>query len=223
MNNKILARVVAVVMAVAMLGTVSFAADIIADYDEIGAINANATNTVLAYVADAEDEAVTDKNIVAVVQETGEITSIPFDDSKLTGKNYLIVKNGGLTSAGAAAAVNTVTIPLTSQGGVTVASIEVHDTLVVGETTYKDALVVTWNIENTEGKTARAGKWGVKFGKFTGDATDMETISKGLIVDFPGATDITGDAGSKTKFTAAIIGVPKDVTGVSARTYIEWE
>lgn len=223
MNNKILARVVAVVMAVAMLGTVSFAADIIADYDEIGAINANATNTVLAYVADAEDEEVTDKNIVAVVQETGEITSIPFDDSKLTGKNYLIVKNGGLNAAGAAAAVNTVAIPLASQGGVTVASIKVHDTLVVGGTTYKDALVVTWKIENTEGKTAKAGKWGVKFGKFNGDATDMETVSSGEIVDFPGATAITGEAGSKTTFTAAIIGVPKNVTGVLARTYIEWE
>lgn len=223
MNNKILARVVAVVMAVAMLGTVSFAADIIADYDQISTINANATNTVLAYVADAENEAVTDENIVAVVQQKGPITSIPVDDSKLTGKNYLIVKSGGLNEAGTAAAVNTVAIPLASKGGVTVASIEVHDTLVVGETTYKDALVVTWNIENTEGKTAEAGKWGVKFGKFTGDATDMEHVSSGEIVDFPGTTDITGDAGSTTKFTAAIIGVPKDVTGVLARTYIEWE
>ena len=223
MNNKILARVVAVVMAVAMLGTVSFAADIIADYDQISTINANATNTVLAYVADAEDEAVTDENIVAVVQKTGEITSIPVDAGKLTGKNYLIVKNGGLNEAGTAAAVNTVAIPLASKGGVTVASIEIHDQLVVGETTYKDALVVTWNIANTEGKTAKAGKWGVKFGKFTGEDTDMETVSQGEIVDFPGTTDITGEAGSTTKFTAAIIGVPSTVTGVLARTYIEWE
>lgn len=109
MNNKFIARVVSVVMAVAMLGTVCFAADalnyakteIIVDADSY--VAAQNVNTVFAFaatsasatIADAFANATAMDHIVAI-EQGAKLSDIEIMAEKFTdGYNYLHIYYGG--------------------------------------------------------------------------------------------------------------------------------
>ena len=111
MNNKILARLVAAVMAIAMLGTVSFAATISSvkvdattdtvlnvanDTDAAYAGNAG-VKTLMAFAADTADAEPAAADIIALVQNDDATApaSIKIDADKLVAKDYVIVRFGG--------------------------------------------------------------------------------------------------------------------------------
>lgn len=110
MNNKILARLVAAVMAIAMLGTVSFAATISSvkvdattdtvlnvanDTDAAYAGNAG-VKTLMAFAADTANAEPAAADIIALVQNDDATApaSIKIDADKLA-KDYVIVRFGG--------------------------------------------------------------------------------------------------------------------------------
>ncbi len=101
MNNKILARLVAAVMAIAMLGTVSFAASLTydtlnttgADYTE--AYDNDSVKTLIAFVADDAEAEPDATNIIAIDQVEEGYPSVKIDTAKLNKEN-VIIRFGGL-------------------------------------------------------------------------------------------------------------------------------
>ena len=139
MNNKILARLIAAVMAVAMLGTVSFAAsltndvlDVTADTDSAYAgYGASDVKTFIAYATDDAEADPAAEDIVAIVQnDNGAVpTEFKIDPAKLNDKDYLVVRFGG---NGEAAADKT--ISFVANAGV----VTVEDEIIVADKEYTD-------------------------------------------------------------------------------------
>lgn len=110
MNNKILARLVAAVMAIAMLGTVSFAATIssvkvdattdtvlnVANDTDAAYAGNTGVKTLMAFAADTADAEPAAADIIALVQNDDATApaSIKIDADKV-GKDYVIVRFGG--------------------------------------------------------------------------------------------------------------------------------
>ena len=111
MNNKILARLVAAVMAIAMLGTVSFAATIssvkvdtttdtvlnVANDTDAAYADNTGVKTLMAFAADTANAEPAAADIIALVQNDDATApaSIKIDAAKLVGKHYVIVRFGG--------------------------------------------------------------------------------------------------------------------------------
>lgn len=135
MNNKILARLIAAVMAIAMLGTVSFAAALTDDVLDVTADTAEAyagntgVKTLLAYVADAADADPAAEDIIAIVQnDDGAVpTKIDIDKDKLT-KDYLVVRFGG----------NGTAVDKTIAFAANAGTVAVEDEIVINEKLYTD-------------------------------------------------------------------------------------
>ncbi len=106
MNNKILARIVALVLAVMMLGTVSFATQELTTPTPTGTVTADGQKTVLAFATNTlNDTEYTDGTdvIVAVIQDTTVPATITVDKLRVGDMKYVTFlfgnANGGTYSS----------------------------------------------------------------------------------------------------------------------------
>lgn len=191
MNNKILARIVAVVLAVMMLGTVSFAAEagladgvITSTFGEDADYTNQTTKTMLAYKAATADAGLTNDNqIIAIAQ--GADDAVLSVDVAAVDTDYVKVVYGGNNGV-----TRTATIDLrTSVDMETITSFTVENVEVDG-TTFTNVIKVTFTFEGVEDKTIN--EVGVKFygahdgNKYTKGAkvSDTANIAGGGSVDY---------------------------------------
>ncbi len=198
MNNKILARIVAVVLAVMMLGTVSFAAEladgkITSDFAEDAAYAEQTTKTMLAYKAATEGAGLTsDDQIIAVAQGGDEVLSV---DVAAVDTPFVKVVYGGIDGI-----TRTATIDLR-----TTADMEAITSFTVSEVefdgkTFSNVIKVEIEFVGVEGKTIN--EVGVKFQ----GAHDGTNYTKGAIVS--DTANIAG--GGSLEYTAYLFGITAD-------------
>ncbi len=212
MNNKIFARIVAVVLAVMMLGTVSFAAEltdgkITSDFASDADYANQTTKTMLAYKAATADAGLTsDNQIIAIAQgNDAAVLSVPVAG---VDTDYIKVVYGGIDGV-----TRTATIDLrTSVDMEALTSLTLSEVEVDGKT-FTNVIKVEFTFEGVEGKTIN--KVGVKFkGAMVNDA-----YTKGAEV-FDTA-NIAG--GGSFDYTAYLFGVPADeVEGIIAVPYVNF-
>ncbi|MBQ9757007.1 MAG: hypothetical protein IJW15_01140 [Clostridia bacterium] len=214
--NKLMARIVAVVMAIAMLGTVSFAAGS-ANYADgnIADVNAgDAANqdivTVLAFATNTANDTVfdgTDK-IIAVVQATEDPTTIPVVAADVEEYDYITVAFGGSNGETDYAFIN-------NKGEVTLTALDVQKeiTLTVGEG--EDAKEVTYTNVAYAHYTGRAdkvlSKVGVKFNSYDAEGEafgDEQTFEENVNIAINGTFS----------YGVLILGVPYDDIEAAGRT-----
>ena len=120
MNNKMLARIFAAVMAIAMLGTISFAASISGNEIIVGAPEGGyakqTQKTVVAYYAATEDAVApaAPEDIIAICQadnsaEMPETIKIDTTKDTTAERKYLIVRYGGSSEAATSYAIDLTT------------------------------------------------------------------------------------------------------------------
>lgn len=200
MNNKIMARMVAVVMAVMMLGTVSFAATISADNTTIGTADDYATSqttyTILAYAAASAEatEPAEDSDILALIQGGSVPESITIDPANIAAnKTYVIVEysgnNGSLARKSVAVADRTEEITV---------DITVDSTIEAGGKTYKNVAFGEHKFTKDENKTIK--KVGFKVASKKNDGKEVDQAAPDTVIT--GGGDIT--------FSLLIYGVPED-------------
>ncbi len=232
MNNKILARIVAVVMAVAMLGTVSFAAD---DYPTSTPEGTITDYTVMVFYA-AEATVGADK--AAYEPAASEILYL---DQNTTGYPTGAIDVAYAETAGNALYVrygnDLGTVQTRKIGGQAVTGVDadvwhlegdIQTSVEFGGKTYVSIVMKTAELNLKAGATVT--EYGIKFGKFGGveanyPAVDGATVTDGTpstgsvaTIKSNDATLITGE-GTVT-FTAIILGVPADkAEGLTAHAY----
>ncbi len=196
MNNKILARVVALVLAVMMLGTVSFAADkqLTPAAPDANGYAAQATKTVLAFATNDEQATAPEANadIVAVIQDANVPTTITIDDSKIAGKNYVVVLFGGTNGVTDKAIIDVST-------GATLEAIVVDKTVTIDGQEYTNVAAAKFSFAVPTGKTAAS--YGLKFNSY-----NSEGIAVGTEKEFKSTTEVVG--GGTVNFGAVVFGVP---------------
>ncbi len=224
MNNKLLARLVAVVMAVALLGTVAFAAvddvaptydktagEIDIDFDKAGFFTGQGYKTFLAFYsndAEAEAPAAAD-DVVAVLQGQYPSGSFPKKiaiDTTKTAKDYIIVQYSGTSN-------NPVRVAIDVRDKDEFAVLEVLEELVIGGVTYKDVVVAEETFTCKEGYVV--SDFGIHFTK---DGSTNPGAKISALAD--GKTLVSG--GGEVTFKAAILGVPEGTTLV-AKSYINYQ
>ncbi len=239
MNNKILARVVAALMAVMMLGTVSFAAE-----KDITATEPTYTGqkTVLAFIAESGKGNDTtyspaDAEIVAVDQLADGApypTKLNIADDKLantTGKS-LYVRFGS-----EAGTVKTTEIALAADAQAPhLMSISAAATATINGTTYENVVYAKYAIPMHAGYTL--DKYGVAFGRFSGTPTVSEegvfsgTAANGAdgqnaasIVDVKATSNtLIEGAGGTVSFEAIILNVAvRDINALQAYGYATYK
>jgi hypothetical protein len=199
--NKLMARIVAVVMAVMMLGTVSFAATTLSETNdvitpEIGDLTSG-IYTVKAYTD-------TTNTIVAMYQGA-KPGSVKIDPAKIaeTDNNVVVEFNGkGGTKTN-------VSLPVTRTPDDVVATTTVSDTYEFDGNTYTGVAHVS-NEFNLGGKVATAIGYILK--ATGGSATGVENR-----VAYEGTLSGGGDI----EFDVVVLKVPEDVT-ISAQYFIEY-
>ncbi len=206
--NKLMARIVAVVMAIAMLGTVSFAAGS-ANYADGNITDVNAGNaagqdvvTVLAFATNTANDTVFDGDdkIIAVVQATEDPTTISVvaDDY-----DYITVAFGGSEGKTDYAFID-------NKGEVALTALNVQRelTLTVNgeEKTYENVAYAVYTGTASKALT----KIGMKFNSYNGDTP------YGTEQTFEKAVDIAVDGAFS--FGVLILGVPYDQIDAAGRT-----
>ncbi len=237
MNNKILARIVAAVMVVAMLGTVSFAengidktnATVTAETDN-STITGLTTRTILAFAnsgTTVPDEIDPD-NILAVIQtsEANEYAgSFKYDASRIAdGMDTVIVLFGG--GEGEPEQVN-IEIPADVKAPI-LTKINVYNTVEIGGKEYTNVVRAEYAYENTSGNVENIASYGIKMGPYANDTTNtLEDGVQEADFAFGAKTDLA--AGATLKFSAILLGVPstlnggKTISDVGARAYITFQ
>ena len=211
MNNKILARIVAVVLAVMMLGTVSFAAEltdgnITSDFASDADYAAQTTKTMLAYKAATADAGLTNDNqIIAIAQGGDDVLNVPV---AAVETDYIKVVYGGNNGV-----TKTATIDLRTSVDYDALTSLTIENVTVGENTFTNVIKVTYTFNAVAGKTIN--KVGVKFkGALVG-----ESYTKGA--DVSDDVNITGDG--SVDYEAYLFGVPADeVEGIIAVPYVNF-
>ncbi len=207
MKNKFIAGAVAAVMAVTMLGSVSFAAaadmNVIAPEADSG-YAAQTTKTILAFATDnaaavAPDIACGDV-IVAVEQRSDVPKSIKIDHDKLTGKKFVVVRYGGSTPVN-----DTVIIPLVSEGDedVNLTALTVDDNVTVDGTTYTNVATATFTYRNNTDATQTITKCGVVFTSST-ENSSAATVATGAT----DAISVGVEVGGTFTYEAVVLAVP---------------
>lgn len=199
MNNKIMARMVAVVMAVMMLGTVSFAATISDDNATIGTAGdyttPQTTYTILAYAAASAEatEPAEDSDILALIQGGSVPESITIDPENIAAnKTYVIVEysgnNGNLVRKSVAVADRTEEITV---------DITVDSTIEAGGKTYENVAFGEHKFTKDANKAIKKVGFKVVSKKHNKEADEAapDTV-------ITGSGDIT--------FSLLIYGVPED-------------
>ncbi len=196
MNNKILARVVALVLAVMMLGTVSFAADkaLTPAAPDADGYAAQATKTVLAFATNDDDATAPAANadIVAVIQDANAPATITIDDSKIAGKNYVVVLFGGTDGVTDRAVIDVST-------GATLEAIVVSRSITIDGQEYTNVAAAKFSFAVPTGKTAAS--YGLKFNSY-----NAEGVAVGNEKEFKSTTPVSG--GGSVNFGAVVFGVP---------------
>lgn len=212
--NKLLARIVAVCMAAAMLGTVSFAASTYSDgaitpADVKSEVTAQATKTVLAFVSatDTATAPAENSDIIAIVQDASIPVTISIDKEKIGADDkYIIVLFGGSDGKTDSAA-----IALDTTTDLTAITVKNEITLGEGDdaVTYQNVVYGDFTYTPTAGKTIK--EMGIKFTSSNVDAQEVK-ITKDL-------SSVTGTG--EITFSALIIGVPAEVQErVTATPYV---
>ncbi len=206
MKNKILAGVVASVMAVTMLGTVSFAKTIGVTPD---ATITGAQRTALAYVTnDPTETTFADADIVAVIQQSSAVTEIPVSETRMADKDYMVVKFGGTDGV-----THNAVVALGSIADVL--SVNVYDQMVMDGTTYNN--VAFASCEYTAASAVTVTDAGVEFTTATAGAVPQMLSWKEDGTD----TTVNVAAGGKFVFGALVYGLSETVTGtVVAEPYV---
>ncbi len=206
MNNKILARVVALVLAVMMLGTVSFAATLGVDSGDAAD---QATKTVLAFATDDAllNAPASNDDIIAVMQQDAEVTEIAIDEAKVADKKYVVVLFGGSDGK-------------TSKAVITkVADVVLNKVIVKKEyvNDYKKYTNVAY-AQMSFDATAVTTSYGIRFNSF-----DANGLPVGNPIDVEGKTQMSG-AGT-INFGALVLAVPYDTmegASVVATPYVNY-
>ena len=212
--NKLMARIFAVVMVVAMLGTVSFAAD----YTETssyasGVITTNkdddaaqAVETVLAFAtnnasATAPDTANGDV-IIAIEQDTKAPETINIDTNKIKNLNYIIVVFSGTAGTPTYARIDN------RDKNVVLETIEIENYTYIAEdgTIYTGVAKAVHSFEADADR--EVAEYGFRFKKVNGTGAGAELKQT-----------VNAKMSGKVQFSAAIVGVPSDVT-LTATPYI---
>lgn len=207
MNNKILARLIAAVMAIAMLGTVSFAASLTSDVDANVTLDVtadtdkayegnNGVKTFIAYVADTADANPEAEDILAIVQNDDGAVPTTFDiDKDKLKKNYLVVRFGGNGTA-----VDK-TIAFAGDDG----EISFDDEIEVGGSTYTDVAYFAKDVTLEAGKSLTNYGFKVK-------------NTAGVGNEFYFTDDVVLEAGEAGTYTFSIL-----FAGVSAEQNAAWD
>ncbi len=217
MNNKVLARIVAAVLAVMMLGTFAFAATYtggtITSTDE-DVTEAQTIYTLLAYKADSvNDTEFTDADIIAIEQSTdlAKIKSITVDPAKV-GTGFIKVLYGGKEGL-----TKDATIALPSDAEIEEIEISAlgegfgHGNYVFGEQEFSNVVKVEFTVAGIEGKTIT--NVGVEFkGEAVEDVIDPATeeviIAAGTKTGNKVEKEVEVAGGASVTFTAYLFGVP---------------
>ena len=198
--NKLMARIVAVVLAVMMLGTVSFAANatLNAEKDTI-TTNATAHQTIKATAG---------STIIALYQGESLPESIKINPEKIGSNKTITVEYGGGTGG---YVTQTVDVPADAEEDTPV-DVDVKTTYTTqdGATTYKDVAHVSNTFRVADGKVA------TEFGYvLTVNGGENHGKSK----TFSKAMSLSGDG--SFKYDIVFLGVPAGVT-ISAEGFIKY-
>ncbi len=236
MNNKILARVVAVVMAVAMLGTVSFAAatgsvdatnNTVTSSTDKTDYAAQETKTVLAFAHDSSAASIpttpADENILAVVQISENTPgNFTYDPDRLGTNDQIVVRFGGSNGVTDEVVLNVKsdTTTLTKMSFFT-------SVRAANGTEYKNVVGATYEYKNGTGATVSISEYGIDFAKYpNGNVNgDEEPISGSVITVTEEVTTpatLTVVDGGILSFTCFVYGVPEgtDTTKINSRPIV---
>lgn len=206
MNNKILARVVAVVLSVMMLGTVAFAAPVLNDgatgfTDSVypGETNFGTQKTMIAFTADSADATApaSADDILAIAQDSAfSPASVSFAADKVPTNCYVIITYGGDTGVVERVALPASLLPTGAEGAMVVGEVK---SIVVGDKTIKNVIEVNATFPAAEATVTEVGY------KMTKEGSDKEHfITKKLGTAVEGEGEIT--------FSLLMLGVPSDAT-----------
>ncbi|MBR2453187.1 MAG: hypothetical protein IKB32_03980 [Clostridia bacterium] len=211
--NKLMARIVAVVMAIAMLGTVSFAAGYAGGAVTPGVApnDAEAQETVLVFATKtANDQAYTagaDK-IVAIAQEANVPTSIAINPDYIADYDYITIAYGGSDGT-----VDYAYVDL--RGEATLQEIVVADTIVLDGVTYENVAYAKFSFK-ADGTIT---KYGIKFNVYDDEG---EAVEGAVEKDFSVTATIAAEG--QIEYGALILGVPYgELRGtIKAIPYVEY-
>ncbi len=222
MNNKILARVVAVVLSVMMLGTVAFAAPtfdmentITNDTTGIDGFADQTQKTMIAFQADSEDAEAPDAadDILAIDQDAGIDATVTINGADIS-KDYIIVVYGGIDGKGSrySMAAREIADDPTVLPGTTITlsagAVEAGDGKII-----KNAIVV-----NTAFPTLAETKTVTKYG-YKASLAEGGTKTNDIYVEPVGGLEVLG--GGTVNFNLLMVGVP-DNTAITFASYIEY-
>jgi len=217
--NKLMARIVAVVMAIAMLGTVSFAANYASATGEITTGIADDTNdameTVLVYATNTPGVAYADGDVIVAIKQGADVSgTINVDQTKVANadKDYLTIALGGTDGQVAYTSIDI-------RGTVDVAAVTVKNEIELDGITYTNVAYATF----TETVKGTVSEYGIKFNSYESAAAtepkaDADEAVLKKVLDEPTVMDGT------VTFGAVIMGVPYDTftagTVIKATPYV---
>lgn len=214
--NKLMARIVAVVMAIAMLGTVSFAASIDAEKNTISADNtADLTvETVLAFATNTVEAKTPGENdtIIAIDQAADVPSSFEIETSKIAGYDYIAIVFSGAGADEPEYAYITIPDDETKLTAVDVVrSFKAED-----GTVYENIVKATFTETPESGKTLK--EYGIEFVQ-TGLGTEQTGVTlTGKANRIP--QPVTSAVSGAITFTAAIVGAPAGATFTATPYFI---
>ena len=212
MNNKILARIVATIMAVMMLGTVSFAASLSGANADVSDATLDAgyadqdEKTFIAFcTADqASEDPTAEGNVIVALDQISTVpTAFTIDTDKIGEATHLVVMFGGTEGITGKAVIE---IPEAEEDqpvvNVSTASVFEH---ILGDGTRKIYQNVFYAKATTTGADGKV--YGFSVTNPTADSTK----------EFVSATTINGDA--EFEFGILFVGVPAN-TGLTADAFL---
>lgn len=175
MNNKIIARIVATVMAIAMLGSLSFAASLTGadlNLSDVPSTNANYANngmkTVIAFYANTSnaETPASPADIIAIDQvNSGNAPTTFVIDTAKAAKDWVVVRYGG--DAGQIAKAS-FAVPKTTEVAITPAT-----TYEIGGKTYTNVAYFENTVTLADGKTLTNYGFKIKNNAVTGNENNI--------------------------------------------------
>lgn len=207
--NKLIARIVAVIMAIAMLGTVSFAASYSEGVITTGkdADASQATETVLAFATNtANATAPSEDDVIIAIEQAADVpATINIDADKIAGKDYIAIVFSGTAGTPSYAYIDN------RAKDVTATAITINDYTYTADdgTVYSNVAKATYSFNADADRTVV--EYGFRFVKDGGSGEGAE------LKQTVNAT-MSGDV----SFSAAIVGVPEGTTLI-ATPYIKYQ
>lgn len=206
MNNKILARVVAVVLSVMMLGTVAFAAPVLnegfggftdAAYD--GSAFGTQKTMIAFKAADENATAPASADDILAIGQGSDLNpaSVTFAASKVPADGYVVVAYGGDTGTVNRVALEVSSLPEGAEGTMVTATAKAI--IAPDGTVIKNVIEVNAEFPATEATVTEVGYKASKVGGST-----VHEIKKTL--------ETTIEGGGTVSFNLLMVGVPADTT-----------